>query len=181
MSILTKIQNIVHNGPYGNNLMQAPDYSNPESLANASVEDLEGMLESFDVQDDYAGYFVEFNPQDIADIEANLQNKLGQLSIQNQQKLKNMRSQLKTASQGYKETVSKRGFEGSGDLTAKFKEQQQTLFGGITGLKQSDVLTQESLALSAEKEKRSAYEDYLSKFYQQLGTIQQMGGVDEED
>ena len=151
-----------------------------EDLANASAQDLDYIVEQFDLDPSkYGKYFAKFDQTQIDNIVKNFENQIGSLNLNTRNKLNEFKGEVGKGYSTIREFTRKSGFEGSGGPTDIFKQQQKTIFG-----KQGDILTAKGLqedkyGLEAEMAKGDAYRDYHERFMTQLTNVEQQIQQDE--
>tara|TARA_Y100000401_G_C8296621_1_gene211682 strand:- start:637 stop:1095 length:459 start_codon:yes stop_codon:yes gene_type:complete len=149
------------------------DISNytPEELANASASDLEQLLNDMDVDDDVQKYFSAFDQSQIEDIIKVFENKMGQLNLSSKSKVLGFKNKLAESKEGQRQFQAKSGFANMGN---PLMMQQQSMYDSMKLDQEGMGLQQQGLMLDKDRAKKSAYEEYETKFYERLGLIESM-------
>ena len=193
---------VVYGTASGTDSSSMPDYT-AEELATADAGDWDMILAQFGVTGDYEKYFVQFDQQEIADIQANFNNQLDQMDLKSKSIADTLQNTYETKQRetvgqvediGVKQSdfVSHRGFESGADITRRFQKEKADIVSGTSSalefagdtadMEQKGIrLQKEGAKIQKDMDIRSAYKTYQDQFYSQLGLVEQMKDDDDVD
>tara|TARA_R100000988_G_C3959730_1_gene145516 strand:- start:471 stop:917 length:447 start_codon:yes stop_codon:yes gene_type:complete len=145
--------------------MDLNDYT-AEQLANASVSDLDLLLDNLNISGDKQKFFLAFNTSDIDDIIKSFETKMSSLSSSSQAKISSLKNEIGQTSAAAKKLQGQTGIK-SGNPMAMLKD----VFNKVTSTGEAFTAGRKGLMLDKEMDTKSAYDKYQAQFAQMYGQV----------
>ena len=144
-------------------------------LATATPGEWKEIMKSFSMEG-YEKYFAKFDQSQLSNIYKNYRNKMGQLDEATKQIGTKVGEDFGKLGGQKRQFTSQRGFETSGDVTAKLGMEKEKIVGKAEDQYKTAEFKEEEFGLKKEQDVTKAVTDQHEQFYSQLGAVEMIRG-----